>query len=273
MRSRLPLLLALMVSSTLLPGPLSARSDATTSQVTIYRCTAGDGALTVRNSPCERGERQQVIEMQRPKDPPPRPKAMAPTPPSAPAPAPQTTRVIVVERPPPVYECTTADGDTYTSTSAAGNPRWVPLWTLGYPARPPYAYPRRPPDGVVQRPPLNLPVRPAGSPEHLGNALVFDGIGRPSPSPPGDPQRTPELPPAVGLAYTPGTWIHDDCQPLPPAEVCQRLRDRHWELGRRYNSALQSEREQIDAEQRRIDAQLDQQCAGCCPRPPRRRWC
>lgn len=267
MRSRLPLLLALAVSPALslvlsLALPMSGQAHAAADQVTIYRCTDADGALTVRNTPCERGERQQVTEMQRPKDPPARPKAKSTRPPPAPAPVSQTTRVIVVERPPPVYECTTADGDTYTSTSAAGNPRWVPLWTLGYPARPPYAYPRRPSNGVVQRPPLDLPVRPAGSPAHLGNELVFDGIGRPSPPPPGDPQRAPELPPAVGLAYTPGTWINDICQPLPPAEVCQRLRDRHWELGRRYNSALQSEREQIDAEQRRIDAQLDQQCVG-----------
>lgn len=253
MRSRLPLLLVLTVSPVLSLVLVSGPADATAKQVTIYRCTAGDGALTVRNTPCERGERQQTVEMQRPKDPPPT-KTKAPTPPSAPAPALQTTRVIVVERPATVYECTTAEGDTYTSTSATGNPRWMPLWTLGYYALPPDSYP--------QRPPLDLPVRPAGSPDRLGNEVVFDGIGRSSPPPPGDPERAPELPPAVGLAYTPGTWIRDVCQPLPPAEVCQRLRDRHWELGRRYNSALQGEREQINAEQRRIDAQLDQQCVG-----------
>ena len=42
--------------------------------------------------------------------------------------------------------------------------------------------------------------------------------------------------------------------------TCERLRDRHWELGRRYNSALQGERHAIDAEQRRIDAQLAAEC-------------
>lgn len=248
MRSRLPPLLLLLI---LLPlgGAVAA-----TGQVTIYRCTGAEGALTLRDSPCEHGERQQTLEMQRPKDPPPRPAAK-PAPATAPTPAPErvVTRVVVVERPPPVYECTTTDGDTYTSDSAAGNPRWVPLWTLGYPARPPYVYPRRP---------IDAPVRPATSSDHLGNELVFDSVGRPSPPPPGDPERAPELPPAVGLAYTPGTWIHDACHPLPPEEVCQRLRDRHWELGRRYNSALQGERGEIDAEQQRISARLDRECMG-----------
>ena len=261
MRARLPPLLVLLL---LLPV---ARADARPEQVTIYRCTDAGGALTLRDTPCKRGEQQQAIEMQRPKDPPPRPAAKpAPAPAAAPAPEKIVTHVVVLERPAPVYECTTADGETYTSDNPAGNPRWVPLWTLGYPARPPYAYPRRPSADtqppVIRRPPLDVPVRPAGSRSHLGNGLVFDGIGRPSPPPPGDPQRAPELPPAVGLAHTPGTWIRDTCQRLPPAEVCQRLRDRHWELGRRYNSALQSERRQIDAEQDRINARLDRECTG-----------
>lgn len=251
MLARLALCLSIAASMALPFGAAHAAAD----EVTIYRCTDADGRLTLRDTPCKRGERQQTIEMQRPRDPPRRPRPTSQAAPAPVQPAPQVvTRVVVVERPAPVYECTTADGDSYTSTSSAGNPRWVPLWTLGYPARPPYAYPRRP----IDLPPM----RPASSSDYLGNDLVFDGIGRPSPPPPGDPRRAPELPPAIGLAYTPGTWIYDSCQPLPQAEVCQRLRDRHWELGRRYNSALQSEREQIDAEQRGINARLDSECAG-----------
>ena len=244
--------LALCLPLALLAGAGHAAPQA--DEVTIYRCTGDDGRLTLRDSPCKRGERQQTIEMQRPKDPPPRPKPPRVSSPQPTLEPPQVvTRVVVVDRPAPVYECTTADGETYISDSIAGNPRWVPLWTLGYPARLPY---------VVRRPPIDVPARPASSADYLDNELVFDGIGRPSPAPPADPQRAPELPPAVGLAYSPGTWIRDACQQLPPAEVCQRLRDRHWELGRRYNSALQSERERIDAAQRGIDARLQSECAG-----------
>jgi len=237
-----------------LPPAGSAASAA--DGVTIYRCVAPDGRLTLRDTPCANGERQQALEMLRPQDPTPRPAPAPVTPPAAAATAPAAApQVVVVEPYTPTYECTTPDGDRYTSHDPAGNPRWVPLWTLGYPAT---GYPyRRPPS----RPPLP-PVRPAAAGGvSIGNGLVFAGIGRPTPAPPGDRSRLPALPPAVGLAATPGTWIRDDCRPLPRAEVCERLRDRHWELGRRYNSALQSDRRTIDAEQRLIDNRLAAECA------------
>src|SRR5690606_8908296 len=44
-------------------------------------------------------------------------------------------RVVIVREkraPAPMYECTTPDNDTYTSDSPEGNPRWVPMWTLGW---------------------------------------------------------------------------------------------------------------------------------------------
>ncbi len=56
--------------------------------------------------------------------------------------------------------------------------------------------------------------------------------------------------------------VRDACSLLPPREVCSRLRDRRWELDRRYNSALQSERTAISNEQRGIDARLSQDCSG-----------
>jgi len=62
--------------------------------------------------------------------------------------------------------------------------------------------------------------------------------------------------------FVSGAWIRDDCQPLPSAEACARLRDRRYELDRRYNSALQSERAQIAREQRGIDARLASDCGG-----------
>ena len=50
--------------------------------------------------------------------------------------------------------------------------------------------------------------------------------------------------------------------PLPQQEVCVRLRDRRWELVRRYNSALQSERQELTREQRGVEARLVQDCGG-----------
>ncbi|MGL6827387.1 DUF4124 domain-containing protein, partial [Xanthomonas hortorum pv. gardneri] len=56
--------------------------------------------------------------------------------------------------------------------------------------------------------------------------------------------------------------IRDECHALPEQEVCGRLADRRWELIRRYNSALQSEREDLSREQRGIDARLQRDCGG-----------
>ncbi|MBN6114351.1 hypothetical protein JR063_22445 [Xanthomonas sp. CFBP 8700] len=67
--------------------------------------------------------------------------------------------------------------------------------------------------------------------------------------------------PGVGVVVPAGsTLIRDTCNVLPPQEVCARLTDRRWELIRRYNSALQSERRALETEQRGIDARLDRDC-------------
>ncbi|RXR01977.1 DUF4124 domain-containing protein [Pseudoxanthomonas composti] len=56
------------------------------------------------------------------------------------------------------------------------------------------------------------------------------------------------------------TWVRDTCNALPQQEVCARLSDRRWEIQRRYNSALQSERQALDREQRGIDARMANDC-------------
>lgn len=101
-------------------------------QVTVYRCVAANGRVTLRDSPCARGERQEVRKMQQPKDAPRPAVATAPAPLPQVAPATQPT-LVIVRTPQPMYECTTPDGEHYTSTTPEGNPRWVPLWTLGWP--------------------------------------------------------------------------------------------------------------------------------------------
>jgi hypothetical protein len=59
--------------------------------VRIFRCTDAAGRETLRDTPCPKGQAQQVREMIRPKDAPPRPAPpAAPAPPLA-APAPTST--------------------------------------------------------------------------------------------------------------------------------------------------------------------------------------
>ncbi|KQZ56992.1 MULTISPECIES: DUF4124 domain-containing protein [unclassified Lysobacter] len=215
----------------LLLALLALAGGAHAAEVTIYRCTDASGRLSLRDTPCARGEQQQTRAMALPRDPAPRPAeavSRAEPPPPAAAPAPRT-QVIVVNTPRPMYECVTPDGDRYTSETAEGNPRWVPLWTL-------------------------MPVIATRNP--LGDNV---GGRRPPPSEfrPGPPR---PLPPGVGFAYPAGTWVRDECHTLPQSEVCARLGDRRYELDRRYNSALQSERARIQSEQRGIDARMADDC-------------
>ena len=201
-------------------------------QVTIYRCVDAKGRLALRDTPCLKGERQETRTMVRPKDAPPRPSVASP--PRAPArdDADAPTRVVVAYPPRPMYECVTPDGDRYTSDSSEGNPRWVPLWTLGYPVVP--AFPRREDSIDFRFGNRNVEVR--------GGSRAVSG---------------PLLPPA---AYGAGTWIRDRCHALPPAEVCDRLEDRRDEIRRRFFNAMPSERDVLRTEERGINARLDQDC-------------
>ncbi|MEG3192735.1 DUF4124 domain-containing protein, partial [Lysobacter sp. D1-1-M9] len=59
----------------LLPVLLAVVAPLRAEPVTIYRCTDEHGRLTLRDTPCRAGQRQQTSEMQRPRDPPPQPPA------------------------------------------------------------------------------------------------------------------------------------------------------------------------------------------------------
>lgn len=213
---------------------------ASADEVTIYRCTDARGNATLRDTPCAKGQQQETRSMVRPKDAPNRIVDTTPAPRPEPAPAP--TRTIVVAPPLPMYECRMPDGSTYTSDSPEGNPRWVPLWTLGYPvvtdgySRPGSTRIVRHADGTT-----DIDVRGGGYQHHDGYV------------------RGP-VPTIAG--YGAGTWVRDECHMLPPSETCARLRDRREEIGRRFFNAQPTERDQLNREQRGIDARLDNDCGG-----------
>jgi len=202
-------------------------SSAHAGDVTIYRCVGPGGALALRDSPCLKGETQQVRSMTRPRDPAPGSTPItAPRPPATTAPPVREVQVIYRTPPRPMYECVTAEGDRYTSDNGEGNPRSVPLWTLGYPI---------------------WSHRNGGH----GSRVPHD--------PPGNPGSN--HPPRPGMVLPVGTaWVRDECHALPQEEICARLSDRRYELIRRYNSALQSERRQLELEQRGIDARIANDC-------------
>lgn len=236
MRRVLPLLLIPLMTAL----PCAARAQASgTAQVTIYRCVAANGTVALRDSPCLKGEKQEVRAMQRPQDPPPRPATIAPTPAPKVAPEPPPTRVVYLTPPRPMYECTTPEGRTYTSDNDDGNPRWVP-YGIGYPAYP--TWPRGSGGSV------------SGN-VSIGNGNLSFESGDRRPYPPGGGGHRP------GPVLLPGgTWVRDTCHPLPQDEVCARLSDRRYDILRRYGAALPSERRTLDLEQRGIDARLANDC-------------
>lgn len=198
--------------------------------VTVYRCTDATGRVSLGSTPCEAGQRQEVRSLQRPTDgAPPAPPAPRPV---TPAPAPAVATVA----PRPLYDCVRPDGTRYDSESAEGDPRYVPLWTLGYPA-------------VVPR--TSLGDRIGGTPP------------RPEGRGPGGPSRPPPERPGVPYAaygVAGGTWVRDDCFALPPAEVCARLADRRDAIRRRAFNAQQRERDTLRLEERGVVARLAGEC-------------
>lgn len=192
--------------------------------VTVYRCTDAAGKVSLQDAPCAKGQAQQVREMQRPVDAPARAAPSSPT--TAPSPAAPDTRTVYLAPPRPLYECTTPDGKRYTSDDGRGNPRWVPLWTLGYPT-----------------------VRP--------RSVLGDNIGHPE-RVMRPPHREVNWPVATGG----GTWVRDDCAMLPPVEACARLRDRRSDIRTRFFNAQEKERDVLRNEERGINARLDNDCGG-----------
>ena len=220
---RVALALALAVCLLLFAG--SARAQAKpAATVTVYRCTDAAGKVSLQDAPCAKGQAQQAREMLRPVDAPPRAAAASTR--VAPAPAANDTRPRYMAPPRPRLVMLTPQGKRYTSDDGRGNPRWVPLWTLGYPT-----------------------VRP--------RSVLGDNIGHPE-RVMRPPHRDINWPVATGG----GTWIRDDCVMLPPVEACVRLRDRRSTLRTRFFNAQEKERDVLREQERALNARLDNDCGG-----------
>ena len=218
----------LLITLTWLGGSLAIPASAQRGDVRIYRCTNAKDGQSLRDSPCPPGQKEQVREMLRPKD---APSVVRASPAAAPVVAPAAPIQVVYLAPPqPMYECTTSDGKRYASENNDGNPRWVPLWTLGYPV-------------VRQRTSLGNNI--GGASPRPGSTL--------NPSP-----RDINYPVASGG----GQWIRDTCNMLPQAEACARQRDRRDEIRSRFFRAMPSERDVLRVEERGINARLDNDCGG-----------
>ncbi len=118
---------------------------ASAEDVVIYRCTDPTGALTIQNMPCPKGMQQQKKVMQAVQGVPayvPAAAMPAPTPvPTAAAVPPAETKPAPAQvdtapegprlPPPPIYQCSTRDNDSYLTESDQPQSRCVPLRVTG----------------------------------------------------------------------------------------------------------------------------------------------
>ena len=201
--------------------------------VTIYRCIDAKGRLSLRDTPCAAGEKQETRTMVRPRDAPPRPPQATRV--AEPMPEPEPVAEVhdaYIVPPRPLFECHTPDGELYTSDTDEGNPRWVPVWTLGYPV---YAFPGQSSGVGFSAGNGNFAIS--------GNTQIVTG---------------PVISPG---AYGAGMWVRDTCYELPLSEVCDRVRDRRDEVRKRFFNAMPSERDVLRVEERGLNARLDNDCA------------
>lgn len=107
--------------------PVHAPPAPGSATVTVHRCVDAHGQVTLQGDPCPKGSRDEAREMLRPKDPAPRSRLRpAPAPVVAmDEPLPPLQRELIP--PPPMYRCTTYDGDERFSESYDPNPRCEPL--------------------------------------------------------------------------------------------------------------------------------------------------
>ena len=122
-----------VTATVIAPKPTDAKAgktDPATGTVTVHRCTDARGQVTLQDDPCPPGSREETRAMTRPKDPPVSSKAVK----VAETPAMPQPELVDAEAPPrlpipppPMYKCTSYDGDERFSESYDPNPRCEPL--------------------------------------------------------------------------------------------------------------------------------------------------
>src|SRR5690606_873418 len=165
---------------------------------------------------------------------------------------------------------------TYESDSGEGEPRWVPLWTSGWPVGGHgYGGGGRPGghgrgDGRSSGPGPGRgrgDLGSRGASTSAGNGLSAPPVSRisipPDPPRPGGDAGPPRPRPPQGGHGWPGeagTWERDRCHALPQGETCARLRDRRDDIRTRFFNAQQRERDTLRVEERGINARIDRDC-------------
>ena len=207
---------------------LSACLPAWAGALVVFRCVDADGAVALQDTPCPQAAAQQQRTLARPPAPVAAPVAPAAVERPAASDLPAAPAAAPPARPPPLWDCVRHDGTRYESDDGIPQRQWVPLWVLG-------RDPRAPPS-------------------------LFGDPGAPEPVPPAHGPGPPRLPPDLGLAATPGSWVVDRCHLLDDAEACRRHAARRDALRRAWRLGMPSDRAQIAPRERALSALLREAC-------------
>lgn len=189
---------------------------------TIYKCTAGDGAVTYQDKPCPAHQRQDTMEFSDAPivtpAPPPIVAASAPAAAATVAPAPVASPSPL----PTMYACTTYDGEKKYLSDTLPAPYPVPLGALGYPG------------------------------QSLDQA--YGGRNRIGLSAPEEARK-----PTLGrgpLIANAQVMVRDHCVPAPRSQVCDELRRRFDANHEKLRMAFPSDKAPFQRREGELNAQL-----------------
>lgn len=190
--------------------------------VTIYKCTATDGAITYQDKPCPAHRRQSTLELSDAPivTPVPAPITSTPSPVVSTLPAP--TAVPPPSPLPTMYACTSYDGEKKYLSDTLPSPYPVPLGALGY-------------------------TTPSLDQAYGGR----DRLGMSAP----EEARKPKIGrgPLIANAQV---MVRDHCTPAPRSQVCDELRRRFNTNHEKLRMAFPSEKAPFQQREDELNAQL-----------------
>ncbi|HET9835301.1 MAG TPA: DUF4124 domain-containing protein [Rhodanobacteraceae bacterium] len=188
--------------------------------VTVYQCTAANGAVAYQDRPCPTQQRQRTLELSDAPIVTPAPVTSSPPPPAS------TTFEPVAEAPPPpvptMYACTSYDGEKKYLSDTLPGPYPVPLGAMGYPG------------------------------QSLDSA--YGGRNRLGLSAPEEARK-----PRIGrgpLIANAQVMVRDHCVPAPRSQVCDELRRRFDANHEKLRMAFPSEKAPFQEREDQLNAQL-----------------
>ncbi len=197
-------------------------------RLSVYRCSDGNGAVSLQDQPCPKGTDQSLRRLRRPIDPSPEvDRANVRATDTSPEPKPPIAESNNTP-PPPLWTCVDFDGNERESVDGIGRGRYVPLWVVG---RDPYA-PRQ----------------------------LFGRVGGPLPQPSLRPATGPQTTVEQNPGSAPLVYVEEHCYRLSAEQTCLRYAAQRREIERAIFNRQSSERAVLEPQSTALRILLQEHC-------------